>query len=46
MLTIPGIGAPLLPTTTRTTATSCCRSSRIAEEEHVTLEEVFGAYYH
>ena len=39
------IGAQLPTTTTRTTATLSCRSSRTTEREHVTIEEVFGAYY-
>lgn len=32
-------------TITRTTATLSCRSSRITQREHVTIEDVFDAYY-
>ena len=45
MPTTPGTGAQLPTTTTRTTATLSCRSSRITQGEHVTIEEVFDAYY-
>ena len=45
MPTTPGTGAQLPTTTTRTTATLSCRSSRATSGEHVTLDEVFDAYY-
>ena len=44
-VTTPGTGEPLPTTTTRTTATLSSHSSRITREEHVTIEEVFDAYY-
>ena len=45
MPTTPGTGLLQPATTTRTTATLCSPSSRVTDKEHVTLDEVFDAYY-
>lgn len=45
MPTTPGTGLRLPTTTTRTTVTLSFQPSRVTQREHVTIDEVFDAYY-